>query len=58
MGGDAPGSRVTVVLRCKMRDAAWCACPLWTRQGYKRSSESPCTVSNLRRRLLASAARV
>ena len=57
-GGDAAGSRVLQCPDCKMRNAAWCACPLWTRQGYKRSSESPCPVSNLRRRLLASAARV
>ena len=40
-GGGATGSRVTVVPQCKMRDAACRACPLWTRQGYKRSSESP-----------------
>ena len=45
MGGGAPGSRVTVVPRCKMREAACRACPLWTRQGCKRSSESPCTLS-------------
>ena len=39
MGGDAPGSRVTVVPCCKMRDAAWCACPQVTAQAQSPRSE-------------------
>ena len=51
MGVDAPSSRVTVMPCCKTRDAAGCACPLWTRkrvQAEEYDNTAACTVASVR----------